>query len=55
MSGRVVLTADLIDYRIRRQVIEFFVPQQIEGRPDPGNNSVDTRAAMEALPSVPGI
>jgi hypothetical protein len=31
----VLLTADLIDYWVRRQVIEFLVAQEIEGRRDP--------------------
>jgi hypothetical protein len=31
----VLLTADLIDYWVRRQVIEFLVTQEIEGRRDP--------------------
>jgi hypothetical protein len=32
----VLLTADLIDYWVRRQVMEFLAAQEIEGRRDPG-------------------
>jgi hypothetical protein len=32
----VLLTADLIDHWVRRQVIEFLVAQEKEGRRDPG-------------------
>ena len=31
----VLLTADLVDYWVRRQVIEFLVAQEVEGRRDP--------------------
>jgi hypothetical protein len=30
----VLLTADLIDYWVRRQVIEFLIAQDTDGRPD---------------------
>jgi len=31
----VLLTADLVDYWVRRQVIEFLVAQEIKGRREP--------------------
>jgi hypothetical protein len=47
----VLLTADLIDHWVRRQVIEFLVAQEMEGRRDPcirQHAKEHERAALES-------
>jgi len=38
----VLLTADLVDYWVRRQVIEFLVAQEAEQRRDPSTSTMNS-------------